>query len=97
MFPNGKPLPSFIGGSDLAVTAESPVAEPAKDWIRMVTSTGSEQTLADKGTLPNNLTQLEPPKTSPPRPPPTPCRMPGSPCRRPAGVRSRSRTCWSTC
>ncbi|MFB7662937.1 sugar transporter [Kitasatospora sp. NPDC056138] len=61
--PNGKPLPSFIGGSDLAVTAKSPSAELAKDWIRMFTSGKSEQVLADKDTLPNNLTQLEPLKT----------------------------------
>ncbi|MFD9130025.1 extracellular solute-binding protein [Kitasatospora sp. NPDC059571] len=63
--PNGKPLPSFIGGSDLAVTAKSPVQELAKDWIRMFTSTRSEQILADKETLPNNLTQLAPLKENP--------------------------------
>jgi N,N'-diacetylchitobiose transport system substrate-binding protein len=61
--PNGKPLPSFIGGSDLAVTAKSPSAKLAEDWIRMFTSTRSEQMLADKDTLPNNLVQLEPLKT----------------------------------
>jgi N,N'-diacetylchitobiose transport system substrate-binding protein len=63
--PNGKPLPSFIGGSDLAVTAKSHVQDLAKDWVRMFTSTKSEQVLADKDTLPNNLTQLAPLKDKP--------------------------------
>ncbi|MFC8450695.1 sugar transporter [Kitasatospora sp. NPDC057223] len=63
--PNGKPLPSFIGGSDLAVTAKSPVQTLAADWIRMFTSTKSEQFLADKDILPNNLAQLNPLKTKP--------------------------------
>lgn len=63
--PEGKPLPSFIGGSDLAVTAGSQVKDLAKDWIRMFTSTKSQQMLADRDTLPNNLTQLAPLKTKP--------------------------------
>ncbi|MEU8923819.1 extracellular solute-binding protein [Kitasatospora sp. NPDC048545] len=63
--PDGKPLPTFIGGSDLAVTAKSPSAAPATDWIRMFTSTKSEQALADKDILPNNLTQLNPLKNKP--------------------------------
>lgn len=63
--PNGKPLPSFIGGSDLAVTARSQSPEPAKDWIRMFTSAKSQQVLVDKDTLPNNLTQLSPLKSKP--------------------------------
>ncbi|GAA2131729.1 sugar ABC transporter substrate-binding protein [Kitasatospora kazusensis] len=63
--PNGKPLPSFIGGSDLAVTAGSQNSAAAADWIRMFTSAKSEQVLADKDTLPNNLVQLAPLKTKP--------------------------------
>ncbi|GJF29898.1 sugar ABC transporter substrate-binding protein [Kitasatospora sp. NE20-6] len=63
--PNGKPLPSFIGGSDLAVTAGSKVQDLAKDWVRMFTSAKSQQVLADKDTLPNNLTQLAPLKSKP--------------------------------
>ncbi|GAA3051211.1 sugar ABC transporter substrate-binding protein [Kitasatospora albolonga] len=63
--PNGKPLPSFIGGSDLAVTAKSPNQDAAKDWIRMFTSAKSQQVLVDKDTLPNNLTQLAPLKSKP--------------------------------
>ncbi len=52
--PDGKPLPSFIGS-----------AGPAADWIRIFTSAKSEQVLADKGTLPNNLTQLAPLRSNP--------------------------------
>ncbi|MFD7452346.1 extracellular solute-binding protein [Kitasatospora sp. NPDC059827] len=63
--PDGKPLPTFIGGSDLAVTAKSQQAGPAADWIRMFTSTKSEQALADKDILPNNLNQLNPLKNKP--------------------------------
>lgn len=63
--PNGKTLPSFIGGSDLAVTAKAKNPAVATDWVRMFTSTKSEQVLVDKDTLPNNLTQLEPLKTKP--------------------------------
>ncbi|MGA5818862.1 sugar transporter [Kitasatospora sp. NPDC094028] len=63
--PDGKPLPTFIGGSDLAVTAKSAQPGPAADWIRMFTSTKSEQALADKDILPNNLTQLAPLKNKP--------------------------------
>ncbi|MFB7612926.1 extracellular solute-binding protein [Kitasatospora sp. NPDC056181] len=63
--PGGKPLPTFIGGSDLAVTAKSNVAPLAADWIRMFTSGKSEQALADRDILPNNLTQLNPLKSKP--------------------------------
>ncbi|MFJ1752297.1 extracellular solute-binding protein [Kitasatospora sp. NPDC088134] len=63
--PNGKPLPSFIGGSDLAVTAKSQSAAIATDWVRMFTSAKSQQVLADKDILPNNLSQLEPLKNKP--------------------------------
>ncbi|MER7668769.1 extracellular solute-binding protein [Kitasatospora sp. NPDC096128] len=63
--PDGKPLPTFIGGSDLAVTAKSPSVALAADWVRMFTSTKSEQALADKDILPNNLNQLNPLKNKP--------------------------------
>ncbi|MET8699987.1 extracellular solute-binding protein [Kitasatospora sp. NPDC004723] len=63
--PGGKPLPTFIGGSALAVTAKSPTAALATDWVRMFTSAKSEQALADKDILPNNLTQLNPLKNKP--------------------------------
>lgn len=61
--PNGKTLPSFIGGSDLAVTNKSQVSDLAKDWISMFTSDKSEAVLASKNILPNNEKQLEPLKS----------------------------------
>jgi N,N'-diacetylchitobiose transport system substrate-binding protein len=63
--PNGTTLPSFIGGSDLAVTSKSKVADLAKDWISMFTSEKSEAVLASKNILPNNEKQLEPLKARP--------------------------------
>ncbi|MFE6869133.1 extracellular solute-binding protein [Kitasatospora sp. NPDC057692] len=63
--PGGKPLPTFIGGSALAVTAKSPATALATDWVRMFTSAKSEQALADKDILPNNLNQLNPLKSKP--------------------------------
>nr|WP_234322670.1 extracellular solute-binding protein [Streptomyces sp. NRRL S-350] len=63
--PDGKPLPTFIGGSDLAVTAKSASVAAATDWVRMFTGSKSEQALADKDILPNNLTQLNPLKSKP--------------------------------
>lgn len=63
--PNGKPLPSFIGGSDLAVTAKSQVPDLAKEWIKLFTDNKIEQGLADKNILPNNLKQLAPLKFKP--------------------------------
>ncbi|MEY9945879.1 extracellular solute-binding protein [Kitasatospora sp. GAS1066B] len=63
--PNGKPLPSFIGGSDLAITAKSQVTDAAKAWIKLFTSAKSEAVLASKNILPNNLDQLDPLKSNP--------------------------------
>ncbi|MDG4857515.1 sugar ABC transporter substrate-binding protein [Streptomyces sp. T-3] len=63
--PNGKALPSFIGGSDLAVTSKSKVADLGEEWISMFTSEKSEGVLASKNILPNNTKQLEPLKKKP--------------------------------
>ncbi|TQF03480.1 extracellular solute-binding protein [Kitasatospora acidiphila] len=63
--PNNRPLPSFIGGSDLAITAKSQAGEPAKAWVKLFTSAKSEALLAGKNILPNNLTQLDPLKSKP--------------------------------
>lgn len=63
--PGGKPLPTFIGGSALAVTAKSPAAALATDWVRLFTGAKAQQALADKDILPNNLTQLNPLKNKP--------------------------------
>ncbi|QNP65233.1 sugar ABC transporter substrate-binding protein [Streptomyces genisteinicus] len=63
--PNGKALPSFIGGSDLAVTGKSKVADLGEEWISMFTSEKSQEVLASKNILPNNTKQLEPLKAKP--------------------------------
>lgn len=63
--PNGKALPSFIGGSDLATISKSKVQDLGEEWISMFTSEKSEAVLASKNILPNNTKQLEPLKAKP--------------------------------
>ncbi|MBB1243439.1 sugar ABC transporter substrate-binding protein [Streptomyces durbertensis] len=63
--PNGKALPSFIGGSDLAVIEKSKVKDLGEEWISMFTSAKSMEVLASKNILPNNTKQLEPLKNNP--------------------------------
>ncbi len=63
--PNGKALPSFIGGSDLAVVSKSKVQDLAKEFIADYTDEKNEAALVAKATLPNNTTQLEPMKANP--------------------------------
>jgi len=63
--PNGKALPSFIGGSDLAVTAKSKVADLGEEWVSLFTSEKSQEVLTSKNILPNNEKQLEPLKSKP--------------------------------
>ncbi|MGP3951962.1 sugar ABC transporter substrate-binding protein [Streptomyces sp. 7N604] len=58
--PNGKALPSFIGGSDLAVVSKSEVQDLGQEWISLFTSEKSQEVLASKDILPNNTKQLEP-------------------------------------
>ncbi|MBC9711218.1 sugar ABC transporter substrate-binding protein [Streptomyces sp. TRM66268-LWL] len=63
--PNGKALPSFIGGSDLAVTGKSKVTDLGQEWISLFTSEKSQDVLVSKNILPNNTKQLEPLKAKP--------------------------------
>ena len=49
----GKPMPGFLGGSDLAVPAPSGQKDLAADWIKDFTSTTSEKALQAKGNIPN--------------------------------------------
>ena len=63
--PGDKPLPSFIGGSDLGIVEKSEVQDLAEDWISMYTSADSMKVLAKKKILPNNTAQLEPLKKDP--------------------------------
>ncbi|MFI9628269.1 sugar ABC transporter substrate-binding protein [Streptomyces sp. NPDC052042] len=63
--PNGKALPSFIGGSDLATISKSKNQDLAEDWISIFTNAKSMEVLASKNILPNNEKQLEPLKAKP--------------------------------
>ncbi|MFC9243632.1 sugar ABC transporter substrate-binding protein [Streptomyces sp. NPDC057136] len=63
--PEGKALPSFIGGSDLAVTAKSKVTDLGQEWVSLFTSEKSQEVLVSKNILPNNEKQLEPLKSNP--------------------------------
>jgi N,N'-diacetylchitobiose transport system substrate-binding protein len=49
----GKPMPGFLGGSDLAVPAQSNSRAQAIAWIADFTSTASEKALEKKGNIPN--------------------------------------------
>jgi N,N'-diacetylchitobiose transport system substrate-binding protein len=49
----GKPLPGFLGGSDLAVPVTSGNASLGSDWIKDFTGTSSEKALQAKGNIPN--------------------------------------------
>jgi N,N'-diacetylchitobiose transport system substrate-binding protein len=49
----GKPMPGFLGGSDLAVPAGSGHQAQATAWIADFTNTASEKALEQKGNIPN--------------------------------------------
>ena len=49
----GKPMPGFLGGSDLAVPVQSNAKTQATAWIADFTSTANERSLEAKGNIPN--------------------------------------------
>jgi N,N'-diacetylchitobiose transport system substrate-binding protein len=49
----GKPMPGFLGGSDLAVPIQSHAQSQARAWIAAFTSTANEKALEQKGNIPN--------------------------------------------
>jgi N,N'-diacetylchitobiose transport system substrate-binding protein len=49
----GKPMPGFLGGSDLAVPVQSNSQAQARAWIAAFTSTANEKALEKKGNIPN--------------------------------------------
>jgi N,N'-diacetylchitobiose transport system substrate-binding protein len=49
----GKPMPGFLGGSDLAVPIQSKAQAQARAWIADFTSTANEKALEKKGNIPN--------------------------------------------
>ncbi|WP_424211847.1 extracellular solute-binding protein [Streptomyces sp. BI20] len=63
--PDGKALPSFIGGSDLATISKSKQQDLGEEWISLFTNAKAGEVLASKNVLPNNTKQLEPLKAKP--------------------------------
>jgi len=49
----GKLMPEFLGGSDLAIPAQSKNPTLAADWIKAFTSTSAETGIAKVGNIPN--------------------------------------------
>jgi N,N'-diacetylchitobiose transport system substrate-binding protein len=49
----GKPMPGFLGGSNLAVPVTSSDKALAADWIKAFTDTASQRTFQAKGNIPN--------------------------------------------
>jgi N,N'-diacetylchitobiose transport system substrate-binding protein len=54
----GKTMPAFLGGSDLAIPAQSGNVELAQDWIAHYTASAQMAGIVKAGNLPNNTTQL---------------------------------------
>ncbi|MCB5169187.1 extracellular solute-binding protein [Streptomyces bambusae] len=63
--PNGKNLPVFLGGSDLAIPSKSDAQDVAAEWINAFTGAKGQAGLIAKGNLPNNKTDLAPLKADP--------------------------------
>jgi N,N'-diacetylchitobiose transport system substrate-binding protein len=65
----GRYMPTFLGGSDLAIPVTSNSKSFAADWIAAFTSSANEKKMADAGNIPNasNLASLAAgnPKVSP--------------------------------
>jgi N,N'-diacetylchitobiose transport system substrate-binding protein len=55
----GKSLPSFLGGSDIAVTKVSKNQALAAEWIKLFTDSTSQKGLIAKGALPNATALLD--------------------------------------
>jgi N,N'-diacetylchitobiose transport system substrate-binding protein len=55
----GTGLPSFLGGSAIAVTGKSTQKELAQEWVNIFTDTQSQEGLIAKGALPNATSLLD--------------------------------------
>ncbi len=55
----GKGLPSFLGGSAIAVSGKSTQKELAQEWIKIFTDSKSQEGLIAKGALPNATSLLD--------------------------------------
>jgi N,N'-diacetylchitobiose transport system substrate-binding protein len=54
-----KPMPAFLGGSVVGVTAKSANKALATEWTRIFTGTASQELLVAKGALPNTTSLLD--------------------------------------
>jgi N,N'-diacetylchitobiose transport system substrate-binding protein len=54
----GKTMPAFLGGSDLAIPAQSSNADLAEDWIADYTATAQMKGIVKAGNLPNTTSLL---------------------------------------
>ena len=52
-------VPSFLGGSNVGITAKAANPELAAQWIKIFTDTKSQELLIDKGALPNATSLLD--------------------------------------
>src|SRR5690606_8147774 len=55
----GEPMPTFLGGSALAVSGKSENQALAQEWIKYFTDTKSQEGLIAKGALPNAPARLD--------------------------------------
>jgi N,N'-diacetylchitobiose transport system substrate-binding protein len=55
----GKGLPTFLGGSAIAVTGKSTQKALAEEWVKIFTDTKSQEGLIAKGALPNATALLD--------------------------------------
>jgi N,N'-diacetylchitobiose transport system substrate-binding protein len=55
----GKYMPTFLGGSDLAVPVTTKNKQLAIDWIKAFTSTAEETKIAQAGNIPNTTTLVK--------------------------------------
>jgi N,N'-diacetylchitobiose transport system substrate-binding protein len=61
----GRYTPSFLGGSDLAIPAQSKNKQLAADWIKAFTNSSAQRVIAKAGNIPNTTTLLDVNKTNP--------------------------------
>jgi N,N'-diacetylchitobiose transport system substrate-binding protein len=61
----GRYTPTFLGGSDLAIPAQSKNKQLAADWIKQFTNSSNERTIAKAGNIANTTTLVNVNKTNP--------------------------------
>ena len=61
----GRYMPTFLGGSDIAIPSQSKNKSLAADWVKAFTGTASEKIIAKAGNIANTTTLLGVNKTNP--------------------------------